>query len=249
MPNQHLKDALSQAGLTVEQFADIIQVDPRTAQRWLNGRTPYPRHREKIARALDLTQHQLWPNATPTPDGSDENRPGVEELTGLWPYGTDDGAPEAIDLLDQPAHQVDILDPDGHVLANAGLCTALRHQAASGNATIRVITAHNTADIDALAGQDHVEIITIRPRAQAPIFIHVDDTILFSYALDDPDTLPIFRVQRHLDHGFFDRLAENFDSVWTHLGATIGTIQPAPQPSQAAPPASPQPRRWPGREQ
>jgi transcriptional regulator with XRE-family HTH domain len=249
MANHHLKDALTTAGLTLEEFADTIGVDPKTVQRWVNGRTPYPRHRETIARALDLTEHQLWPNATPTPDQGDEDRPGIEELTGLWPYGTDDGAPEAVDLLDKPARQVDILDPVGEILSSAELRAALRHQAATGHATTRIITAHNTADIDALAGQDHVEIITIRPRTQASIFIHVDDTILFNYALDDPDTPPILRLQRHLQHGLVDRLIENFDDVWTHVATTIGTVQPTTQKPQTAPPASRQTRHWPGREQ
>lgn len=40
MPNEHLKTALTQAGLTVEEFADIIGVDAKTAERWISGRTP-----------------------------------------------------------------------------------------------------------------------------------------------------------------------------------------------------------------
>ena len=63
MENEHLRTAITRAGLTLEEFADIVQVDVKTVRRWLAGRTPYPRHRTRVAGALDTTEHALWPNA------------------------------------------------------------------------------------------------------------------------------------------------------------------------------------------
>jgi transcriptional regulator with XRE-family HTH domain len=64
LENEHLRTAITRAGLTLEEFADIVQVDVKTVQRWLAGRTaPYPRNRARVAGALDTTEHALWPNA------------------------------------------------------------------------------------------------------------------------------------------------------------------------------------------
>lgn len=249
MPNQHLKDALSQAGLTIEQFAEIIEVDPKTVQRWVSGRTPYPRHREKIAHALDLTEHQLWPDAAPTAADTDPDRPGVEEITGLWPAGAEDGAPETIDLLDQPVHEVNIIDLDGNVLAGAALCTALRHQADANHTAIRIITAHNTPEINALADHEQVQIITVPRRASYASFIRVDDTILIEYFLANTRSYPVIRVERCTDHGFFDHLTASFNATWTHFSANDGTGRVVAQQPPSVPTVTPQPRRWPGREQ
>ena len=65
MGNDNLRNALSRAGISGEEFAELIDVDPRTVRRWLTGQPPYARHRAKIARALDLTEHELWPEVTP----------------------------------------------------------------------------------------------------------------------------------------------------------------------------------------
>jgi DNA-binding transcriptional regulator YiaG len=37
MANENLEDALRSAGLTSEQFAQVIDVDPQTVQRWVSG--------------------------------------------------------------------------------------------------------------------------------------------------------------------------------------------------------------------
>ena len=58
MENEHLRTAITHAGLTLEEFADIVQVDVKTVQRWLAGRTPYPRHRARVAGALDTTEQR-----------------------------------------------------------------------------------------------------------------------------------------------------------------------------------------------
>ncbi|MBV9363196.1 MAG: helix-turn-helix transcriptional regulator [Solirubrobacterales bacterium] len=53
MADTNLKDALRRAGMTPEEFAEVVGVDPKTVQRWVAGSTtPYPRHRATIARAL-----------------------------------------------------------------------------------------------------------------------------------------------------------------------------------------------------
>jgi transcriptional regulator with XRE-family HTH domain len=66
-PNENLKNALKRTGLTPEEFADIVEVDVKTVQRWIAGRTPTPRHQAKVAAALDTSEHALWPDTDTTP--------------------------------------------------------------------------------------------------------------------------------------------------------------------------------------
>src|SRR5262252_8059939 len=48
MSNERLRCALAARALTVVTLAARAGVDPKTAQRWLAGRTPHTRHRWAI---------------------------------------------------------------------------------------------------------------------------------------------------------------------------------------------------------
>src|SRR5476651_737102 len=104
MANENLQNALRDAGLTAEEFAEIVRVDPKSVHRWLAGTTiPHPRRRTAIARALDLPEHQPWPNETPrtsTPNSRSGGDPAAAaEVTGTWGYADDQGAPDPIAFI------------------------------------------------------------------------------------------------------------------------------------------------------
>src|SRR5579875_814873 len=113
-----LRARLDQAGLTVEQFAEIVGVDPKTVQRWLGGRTPYRRHRATIARALDTPEHVLWPDdvpaPTPAPEPAAAPAPSVfgEELVGFWAHsdGRGPGMPNLRTIVDGAHERIDVID-------------------------------------------------------------------------------------------------------------------------------------------
>jgi transcriptional regulator with XRE-family HTH domain len=64
MPNERLRDALMRNGLTLDQVARAVNVDPKTVERWITkGRTPYPKHRHKIAAMARESESYLWPQA------------------------------------------------------------------------------------------------------------------------------------------------------------------------------------------
>jgi transcriptional regulator with XRE-family HTH domain len=64
MPNERLRDALMRNGLTLDQVARAVNVDPKTVERWITkGRTPYPKHRHKIAAMARESEGYLWPQA------------------------------------------------------------------------------------------------------------------------------------------------------------------------------------------
>jgi hypothetical protein len=60
--NTHLRSAMRTARVDVDTAARAVGVDPRTVQRWLNGRIPHPRHRWAVAKLLDDDEARLWPS-------------------------------------------------------------------------------------------------------------------------------------------------------------------------------------------
>src|SRR5258708_16517982 len=66
MPNERLRAALLEKGLTPEALASILQVDSKTIERWITkGRLPYRRHRYALSARLGMDEGYLWPGALP----------------------------------------------------------------------------------------------------------------------------------------------------------------------------------------
>lgn len=60
--NEVLRIAIAAAGETAESLAFQVQVDPKTAGRWISqGRLPHPRHRAAVATVLKRDAAELWP--------------------------------------------------------------------------------------------------------------------------------------------------------------------------------------------
>src|SRR6266508_2659845 len=63
MPNDRLRSTMLERGLTHVQLAQALDVDPKTVERWIGGRTPYRRHRYAVAAQLNVDEVYLWPDA------------------------------------------------------------------------------------------------------------------------------------------------------------------------------------------
>jgi hypothetical protein len=59
--NENLRHALIRARLQAVDVAAALNVDPKTVDRWISGRIPYPRHRWAVADLLRTTETELWP--------------------------------------------------------------------------------------------------------------------------------------------------------------------------------------------
>lgn len=92
------------SGLTLEEFADIVQVDVQTVQCWLSGRTPHPRLRATVVGALDTTEHALRSDAVAPPTESPERgqpMPAVTDVVAGYGYATDRDVPNPSTSCDQ----------------------------------------------------------------------------------------------------------------------------------------------------
>ncbi|HTX11964.1 MAG TPA: helix-turn-helix transcriptional regulator [Solirubrobacteraceae bacterium] len=216
MADTNLKNALRRAGLTPEEFADIVRVDPKTVQRWVAGTTtPYPRHRATIARALDLTEHDLWPESTPPPaprpEPGDRHLVG-SEVTGTWGRDSDPTAPDPVAFLSDTDGPIDLLENFRGIQLTPELARALAEHAAVGR-QVRVLTNRPIRQVEPLLGLQGIEIRYIEYLESS--FLRVGDAMLLAlivdYEADQPP--PFLQLHRTTNGGLFDRLLDNLDTI------------------------------------
>ena len=217
MADTNLKNALRQAGLTPEEFADIVGVDPKTVQRWVAGTsTPYPRHRATIARALDLTEHDLWPDHAPPPargsDPSGREQAAGSEVTRTWAPTPRRARPTQSRSSQRHDGQIDLLENFRGIQLSPELTRALAEHAAAGR-QIRILTNRPIRRVEPLLGHDHVEIRYLEYLEHS--LLRAGDAMLLALIMDyEADQPPaILQLQRTTDGGLFDRLLNNLDTI------------------------------------
>ena len=65
MPNERLRAALLEHGITPATIGGELGGDHKTVERWLAGRLPYRKYRYALAARLGLDEVYLWPDALP----------------------------------------------------------------------------------------------------------------------------------------------------------------------------------------
>jgi transcriptional regulator with XRE-family HTH domain len=266
--NERLRQAISQAGLEPEQLADQIEVDVKTVQRWLAGRTPHPRLRARLARALGREEHELWPDVATEPADDSESR---GEIQGAWAHADDEGVPDWQELLDEAVDRVELL---GYsliaVVSVDGVIDTLAEKGNSG-ARVRILisapdsiwvtaTAQHLGQQDDYIGRSQLqlEIETARAHLES-LTDHLDVDVRQFYA-DPGYTIlrfdnqmlviprlhgipaayaPLLHLRRQGDGGLFDQFE-------AHLAAIVAQ---ASEPIHAARDAYPNPNTHPERYQ
>jgi lambda repressor-like predicted transcriptional regulator len=147
---------MSAAGVDVDMLADRIQVDVRTVRRWVNGSLPYARHQNRIARALDTTARELWPEAHPDSDLIDESPDGAEpgagrsgrgpgalrgspDVVGMFSGRDDSEVPDWRDLLADATTRVDLMDLTLADVISDRAAVGLIAEKAAGGCQVRIL--------------------------------------------------------------------------------------------------------------
>src|SRR5438067_2289491 len=141
MANDLLITAIAQADLSIDDVADIAQVDPRTVQRWLGGRTPHPRYRHKLATALQVEERDLWPDVAQVRSKGD-----LDEIAGAWARRSDPDAPDWRALMRAATQQIDLV---GYSLLHVADARAINKQLADkarAGCRIRIAIANPEAE-------------------------------------------------------------------------------------------------------
>ena len=204
---------LAAADLTAEEFAEIVQVDPKTVQRWVAGRVPQRRHRAKVARALDSSPDVLWPDTTATEPGElADDEPGPQDVIASWGQADDEGAPDLATFVSDGDGPVELLDGGGQLLRSTGLMEALL-VCANASTDVRVVTGPATEPRRLVDAGVEVRVADL---AGAPAVLRAGErmlvTLVLSPASNEPR--PMLELGRRADGGLFDRFADYLDSTW-----------------------------------
>ncbi|MBR7836963.1 XRE family transcriptional regulator [Actinospica durhamensis] len=150
--NETLRSALAHKGLDQLGLASALQVDPKTVERWLAGRTPHPRSRVAIAKLLDRTEAELWPDVAINRDGP-TTRFGPE-IRAVYPHRY--AVPRQVwyDLFAGAEQEIDILVYSGLFLFEDTRIVQLLTEKAQAGVRTRVLLGHPDSPAVAQRGED-----------------------------------------------------------------------------------------------
>jgi transcriptional regulator with XRE-family HTH domain len=238
MQNERLRKAMAAAHLGVQQISEATGVDPKTVQRWLNGRVPHARHRWTVAELVKEDERYLWPTI------ESERAPGspsTSEVVAAYAHRAGVPPERWWGLLVETKRQVDLLAYAMLFLTEAHprLFDVLRGKAAAG-CQIRIALAdpdsQQVAERDAEEGVDGGLIARVRTslryfgelsdcegielrRHATPLYnslFRFDDEMFVTPHLYARTGFraPLLHLRRLGADGVFDSFASHFQDVW-----------------------------------
>jgi hypothetical protein len=104
--NERLRTAMLRPGFDAPTLARAVEVDAKTVDRWIRGRTPRLHTRLAVSKILGDTEANLWPVARP------DQAPGTTataEVVGAWAHRADIPTDLWLSLLDAARDRIDLL--------------------------------------------------------------------------------------------------------------------------------------------
>lgn len=238
MPNERLRTAMVDAGLTVAALAKLVDVDPKTVERWVTpGRVPHAGNCYDVAKALGVSAAWLWP------DRARERAPEASrgELVELYAHRA--GAPKSLwaDVAATATEKIDILSyaslflPEEH----PGVIGLLQEKAENG-AKIRIaLVDPDSAELalrgeeeglgEAIVGRVRMALAYYKPLAQVEgVSFHLHRTTLYNSILRFDDQMlvnmhaygtygyvaPLMHLRRSATGDLFDTYVASFEKAW-----------------------------------
>jgi transcriptional regulator with XRE-family HTH domain len=163
MPNERLRAALLERGLTPAALGEELGVDHKTVERWISGRVPYRRHRYALASRLGVDEVYLWPGALSREMVGDASE---SEVVAVYPHRSEVPRDTWARLFSAAECEIGVLVYSGLFLAeDVGLQRILADRAGVG-VRVRVLlgdpASAQVADRGADEGVDDVMAAKIR---------------------------------------------------------------------------------------
>jgi hypothetical protein len=171
-----------------------LGVDPKTVQRWIAGRVPYPRHRDALADITGWSLRDLWPELPRPADPATQ----ADEVRVVYPHRTAVPTDTWARLFGQAEQEIGILAYSALFLAeDVTVAILLRDKAALG---VRVRIALGDPDGvhvavrgdeerigDGMSARIRTALVGFRPLAEVGAEIRLHDTVLYNsiYRADD----------------------------------------------------------------
>jgi transcriptional regulator with XRE-family HTH domain len=238
MANERLRSAMAAARIDLDAAATAAMVDPKTVQRWLNGRVPHARHRWKLVELLGEEETYLWPEAA---NGARTREASKAELVTLYPQRADvplelwsglfRRAERSIDIVVYAAVFLHEQDPDLNDLLREKADDECRVRIAIGDPSGACVQARGQEERfgHGIATRCELALMHYRPLFGHPrISVHVHDTTLYNsiYRFDDELLVnahvwgwnafaaPVLHVRRLAGGRLFSTYVQSFDAIW-----------------------------------
>ena len=129
-----LRRALFRARLNEEDVAAHLGVDPKTVRRWLEGRVPYPRHRQAVSRLVEADESDLWPEI----HAARVVRSWPEEIKAVYPHQW--AVPHEVwqRLFESAEHEIGVLAHSSLFIAEDVALLAVFAGKARAGASVRI---------------------------------------------------------------------------------------------------------------
>ena len=236
MPNERLRTALLERGVTPAELAEALRVDPKSVERWISGRIPYRRHRYAVATHLGVDEVYLWPDAL---NASQVANASEGEIINIYPHRWTVPSDLWRNFFSNAEQEIGVLVYSGLFLSeDAGVRRIFREKADAG-ARVRVLlgdpaseeVAQRDADegIESLGAKIKNALVMYRPLFGLDgIEFRLHRTVLYNsiYRADDQllvnthiygspaSQAPVFHLRRVAGGGMVTTYLESFDRVW-----------------------------------
>jgi transcriptional regulator with XRE-family HTH domain len=239
MPNERLRRAIQHAGLRLEDVAERVEIDVKTAERWITkGRVPHARNRARTAELLSVDELDLWPDAAQGRNGGSASDGEVLRI-----YAQRGSVPSErwSELLETTAERLDLLAHAGLFLpdSRSDFASVVRQKAEDG-VRVRLLYGDPDGDAVALRGREEgigeglaarirLVLTYMREAIECPgVAVRLHDTTLYNslYRYDDEllvnshvygmpaGTSPMLHLRRLPGGRLFDHYMASFERVW-----------------------------------
>ncbi|MGK5529670.1 XRE family transcriptional regulator [Streptomyces sp. URMC 129] len=224
--------------MTPADLASAVDVDPKSVERWINGRLPYRRHRYAVANFLNVDEGYLWPDALPRQQVVNASE---SEILTIYPHRWAVPSDAWGKLYATAREEIGVLVYSGLFLAeDAGVLRTFVEKARQG-VRVRVLlgdpdsvhVANRGADegIDEAMAAKIRNVMVLYKRAVGNvegIEIRLHDTVLYNsiYFADDQFLVnthvygfaashaPVLHLKRIPGGEIVNTYLESFDRVW-----------------------------------
>lgn len=241
MPNERLRTAMLERGITPADLADGLKVDPKSVERWISGRTPYRRHRYAVAARLGVDEAYLWPDAL----SADQVASASEsEIINIYPHRWTVPSDLWRNFFDNAEHEIGVLVYSGLFLSeDAGVRRIFREKADAG-ARVRILLGDPDAEvvsqrdsdegIESLAAKIKNALVMYRPLLGLDaIELRLHRTVLYNsiYRADGQllvnthiygvpgASAPVLHLRRVAGGGMVTTYIDSFEQVWDRATA------------------------------
>ncbi|MEU0239706.1 DUF5919 domain-containing protein [Nocardiopsis sp. NPDC006198] len=238
MPNERLRAALLQRGVTPAHVADEVGVDAKSVERWITqGRTPYRRHRYAVAAFLGVEETYIWPEAL-SPDQS--KAASQSEIVEIYPHRW--SVPQDLwkRVFENAQQEISILVFSGFFLADDPSMIKLLADKARAGVRVRFLLGDPESEAVAQRGRDegidellaakirNVILLYRSLRAVEGTEFRLHGTTLYNslYRADDQlivnthvygamaSEAPVFHLRKIPGGTLFGTYLESYEKVW-----------------------------------